>query len=237
MQDPDSALFKQTSPDTRPLAQSKVLSKFNEIQYDHSILVENLDTSLLTVNNQKTKNSFAQSFLFEPSTPTLVSPEKKGSEFMHKSQRSVERERADYSYSQSGKKVPFIEKQPHHSKMHSSSTGIGSGLKNLKSKQQSLSHMPSRQSQAKNASNDKVASGRKKDTRKEVVKPQLRPNQPQSQRDTGHSPPIISQKSGPSANHSHRNSADCKAAPVESPTKPALVASNFKAIEAIEPSP
>lgn len=156
---------------------------------------------------------------------------------MHKSQRSVERERADYSYSQSGKKVPLTEKQPHHSKMHSSGTGIGSGLKNLKSKQQSLSHLPARQSYAKNATSDKVASGRKKDTRKEVVKPQLRPNQPQSQRDTGLSPPIMSQKSGPSANHSHRNSADCRATQEESPTKPALTTSNFKAVEVIEPSP
>lgn len=59
MHDPDSALFKPTSPDSRPLAQGKALSKFNEINYDHSILVENLDTSMLTVNNQKVKNSFA----------------------------------------------------------------------------------------------------------------------------------------------------------------------------------
>lgn len=72
--------------------------------------MDNLDNSVHTVNNQKSKNSFAQSFLFEPSSPTLVSPEKRSYEYLHKSQRSTERDKGDYGNTQSSKKLSAVDR-------------------------------------------------------------------------------------------------------------------------------
>lgn len=110
MHEPDSGLFKKAAAESRRMTQSKTQSKFDDLQYDESILVDNLDNSVHTVNLQKSKNSFAQSFLFEPSTPTLVSPEKRSYEYLHKSQRSHGGDKAEYGHAQSSKKLQMVDR-------------------------------------------------------------------------------------------------------------------------------
>lgn len=60
---------------------------------------------------------------------------------------------------------------------------------------------------------------------------------PQSQRDAPPSHYMVSQKSSQNANYSQRNSFDAKINNVESPSKPAALASDFKVQESIEPLP